>query len=164
MKHLAPTRCIQRYADVAKQPVWFGGLFNAGDAPREIERYRPGVDAIEQILSRRFTRLVFLPRVSYRQASQVNGSLMPKEDGHPLTVLESRKPAVEVVGRHNPRPPGSTLEKAFMLCFTRSMMRNLQDNVSSQVGAMSGYPLPVRVLDVCTEQDAHPFPFENGCR
>ncbi len=85
MKHLAPTRCIQRYADVAKKPVWFGRLFNAGDAPREIERYRPGVDAIEQILSRRFTRLVFLPRVSYRQASQVDGSLVPN------TTLSARQ-------------------------------------------------------------------------
>ena len=118
MKHLAPTRCIQRYADVAKKTVWLAGLFNTGDATREMEWYRPGVDAIKQILSRRFTRLVLLPRVSYRQASQVDGSLVPKEEGHPLTVLESRKPALEVVGRHNPHPPRSTLEKAVMLCFT----------------------------------------------
>jgi len=164
MKHLASTSRIQRYADVAKKTVCIGGLFNPGDSPREIERYRPGVDAIEQVLSRRFTRLVLLLRVSYRQACQVDGGFVPKEDGHPLAVLESRKPVVEAVGRHNPRPPRGTLEKAVMLCFTRSMMRNLQDIVSSQVGAMTSYPLPVRVLDVCTEQDAHPFPFENGCR
>ena len=111
MKHLVTPSCIQRHADVAKKPVWLGGLFNSGDTTGKIERWCLGADAVEQILSRRITRLVLLLSVSYRQASQVDGSLVSEENGHPLAVLESRKPVVEVVGRRNPHSAWRTSRK-----------------------------------------------------